>query len=141
MIVQRTTDVYCGLYDFAVTGGTIGSYDLQVPVPQNLIVTEFVFTCIDTLISGTLAATVSFDVIDIGVSPPSTFIGFFANARIIGTMTLNNVFCGIAATAQGQIGAGAVKLVSTYSIGMSIGVENITAGKIQFFARGISFDF
>ena len=71
MILQRTLDTYTGLYDFDTTGGAIGSYDLQVPIPKNAVIVEFIACSLIQPTSGG-AAVITFDIINNSVSPVVT---------------------------------------------------------------------
>jgi len=141
MILQRTTDTYVGMYDFAVTGGAVGSYDLQIPVPNNTVVTEFAVQ-LAVVPTGGVGATISFDRIQTDVSPNVTTVGLFIAATAlagfgaaVGTVTYGRYPGGAAPTFN------PFTMTMSISIGMSIAVAALTAGKIKIFMRGITFDF
>lgn len=136
--IQRNLDTYCGIYDFATSGGAVGAYNLQVTIPENAIILEF--GCIPTvpLASGTSTATISFDGINVNVNPFVTSFGLFLPTTIITALnTPPFAIMGISATgASGYTPRGA----SSTAIGMSIGVEALLGGQIVFWARCINFE-
>ena len=138
MILQRTIDTYAGLYKFAVTGGAIGSYDLQVPMPRNTAYVEFMVYS-NGLASATNTAQISFDAIVLDTNPNTVFVGSFLAATVITSINIGAPIFGTFGNTNmlnpSQLNS------ATLSIGMSISVEALTAGDIQFYMRGISFDF
>jgi len=137
MIIQRTRDVYTGMYDFAVSGGAIGSLDLQIPVPANSLIIEFVVRTVTVAASGG-AATISFDLINTSVSPVVTTVGALRAATVIaGNFDgANTIKAGIPQTVNT-----AIWVTNPFSIGISIAVAALTAGKITVTLRAISYDF
>jgi hypothetical protein len=136
MIIQRYVDTYVGMYDFAVSGGAVGSIDLQIPVPINFIVREFFVIPIGNPLGGA-GARISFDAIKTDVSPNVTLVGAFIPATLLASFItiVYGIFPG---------GAGVqspAKFVNCISIGMSISVNPLTAGKIQVVLSGNGFDF
>lgn len=144
MILQRTIDTVAGMYDFAVSGGAVGSYDLQVPIPKNVIVKNFVAWVI-TPLDGDVTSTVSFDAIATDVSPKTTAIGYYMGAQVIGGFAfVGAIICGggirVNATYVNGNGIPSNISLNNLSVGFSIGVLPVTAGKIGFFAEYVSFD-
>lgn len=137
MVIQRTRDVYTGMYDFAVSGGAIGTIDLQIPVPANSLIIEFVIRTITVPLSGG-AATISFDQVNTSVSPVVNTIGQFRAATVLAGNfdAVNLIKPGVQ---QGV--ATAIWITNSFSIGMSIAVAALTAGKIVVAMRVLSFDF
>jgi len=135
MIIQRTVDVYCGFYDFGVSGGAIGTIDLQVPIPQNTILTEFGVVVKTAPLSGGLA-TISFDTLLTSVSPNVLVVGALIPATAIAVFSLGAVVIGIV-DPTAPLNNGPFNL----SIAMSIAAFALTTGQLQFYAKGISFDF
>lgn len=153
MILQRTIDTYCGMYDFAVTGGAIGSYDLQVPIPQNSVIINFFAVAIIAPLSAG-AATISFDAIDNSVSPVVVGVGGLMPARAKTAFPVRLAVWGMSGgigefdaaystlntlTPYGKIlVTGQVQ--HTFSVGMSIGTAVLTAGKILFGCQCVTYD-
>lgn len=135
MQLKRTDILLAGFYDFDVTGGAVGSYDLQVVIPRFTVVTEFAVVVKDAVTSVGGMATISFDTIQIDVAPPIATVGALLVATLEGSFTLGAVVPGIDPTAPVFLGG------FTFSVGMSIAVEDILTGKLQFYARGVQFDF
>lgn len=144
MIIQRTKDTFCGYYDFNVTGGAVGAYDLQIPVYQNAIIYIYGVVVTAPLTSATSLATISFDVIDTSVSPQVTFTGALYGAAGITTFYNTGQYAsyGIApgSSTAGIIGIGE-KFGNAFSVGMSIGTEPLLSGAIQIFMECILLDF
>jgi hypothetical protein len=136
MILQRTVDTYTGYYDFAVTGGAVGSYDLQVPIPVHTCITEFVVIVKQGFTSAANLATISFDVIVTDVIP---------NITVVGRFMFPTVAFGLIPTYSdfywGSLINTPITNAKTVSVGFSIGVEDLLTGQMQFLARGTSFDF
>ena len=130
MIISRYLDTFVGMYDFATTGGAVGSYDLQIPLPKNSFINEVWVLPIILPTSAANLATVSFDIIDTSVSPPTTTIGGYLGATVVGGMSLNVAIGGLAA----------FYLLTGTSIGMSIGVEPLLTGRLIVFVRATGFD-
>lgn len=156
MIIQRNIDTYCGLYDFAVTGGAIGSYDLQIPIPQNFVIEEFYAVALIAPTSG-VGQMISFDAINTSVSPNATIIGQFMPATLVvggltfvpfvpmygvsgGLQELNIDFANVNALIPSTRFAPSIMTVFNMSIGMSISGAPLFAGKIIVAARGTAFD-
>ena len=137
MILQRTLDTVAGLYDFTTTGGAIGSYDLQIPLPDNAFIVEFMAYAIIMPVGG-LGATFSFDAIDTTVFPNTTNVGALIPASLLALFAFNAVVIGVN---PGGGGVTPYKALPNQSIGFSIGVAALTAGQIQFYCRYVSFDF
>lgn len=138
MILQRTIDTVAFLYDFATTGGAIGSYDLQVPVPLNCFKVEFMVFATIPPASATNAATISFDGINTSVFPNVAAVGSLLAATLVTAWAGNAVVVGINPSGSGDTPS---KDIVNISIGMSIGVEALTAGQLQGYLRFIGFDF
>jgi hypothetical protein len=138
MLLQRTIDTAAGYYDFASSGGAVGSMDLVVPVPLNVFLVEFMLYVVTAPTSATSAATISFDVIKTDVSPQVTEVGACFPATVITAMPAEDLKVGINPTNSGDT---PFKSLHNFSIGMSIGIEPLTAGQIQFYLRYIGFDF
>lgn len=143
MIIQRTWDIYVGYYDFNTTGGAIGSYDLLVPVPLNCVVHSFGAVCVTPLASAG-SATISFDAIYKQTTGIPN-IGFFCQAVAYTQLSATGaVYNGVqAAPNHGLNTAGNGGKILTYpvSVGMSIAGAALTAGQLQFYIMGITFDF
>jgi hypothetical protein len=139
MILQRTKDTYVGYYDFNVTGGAIGSYDLQVPIPVFYLPFTFTIVVVTPLASAG-AATISFDTINTSVFPATTAVGslLIATAYTSFTGAQNSWYGNLVPTANAS---GFAKETFAYSIGFSIGTAPLTAGSLQFVLEGVSFDF
>lgn len=144
MILQNNFQYASGLYDFSVSGGAIGPYDLNVPVPTNSALIEFVAWALVNPASGG-AATISFDIVEINQKPIVTFVGglmlatAYTRFAIVSTNDSNVVAgCWLA----NPLGAGNQSFYTNipFSIGMSIGGAPLTAGKIAFYVRAISFE-
>lgn len=138
MILQRTVDTYAGMYDFAVSGGAVGTIDLQVPIPTNSIITHFCTTVSSTVTSAG-ASLISFDIIITNASPVVVSVGTLAIAQTFANWAVtadvvNGIYPGNAANPVFNAG------IFSLSIGMSISVDPLTAGKIKFFATCVSFD-
>lgn len=137
MVIHRTRDYYAGMYDFAVSGGAIGSIDLVIPIPANSLVIEFGVRTVTTF-NGGGGATISFDIINTTVNPATTTVGGFRAATVLaGNFDGPNLIkAGIPQTI-----ATAIFIANNCSIGMSIAVAALTAGKVIVYAKAISFDF
>lgn len=137
MIIQRTIDTYTGFYDFAVSGGAIGTIDLQVPIPNNTAYIQFFSVNVQTPTSGG-AATISFDLLVNSIAVPVLLVGKFMAAGVLATFGVPNdiKFGTLPATATAPF-----KLVAAATIAMSIAVAPLTAGKLQFCVSCVSFDF
>jgi len=132
MIIQNGFQIYTGLYDFAVTGGAIGSYNLEIPVPSFAIIHEF-SVCCPVLPTSAGAATVSFDNYDLSVSPPVLFVGSLFAATLIAAWTsTSDVLVG---------GTEPFKSNVPFSVGISIGAFALTAGQFQITIRATLLDF
>lgn len=141
MIIQRFEDTYQGMYDFNVTGGAIGSYDLQVPIPINFSVLEFYFICSTDFSFGS-GSSVSFDVILKDVNPYVTEIGGLLPATAVNTFAAS-VNMGISPIPLSLVPVGYNPnfiTANSISIGMSISVAALTAGRIIVCIRGIGND-
>jgi|ERR1700722_7141155 len=140
MQLQRTLDTVAFLYDFATTGGAVGSYDLQVPVPINCFKVEFMVFATILPTSATSAATVSFDGIATDVSPNVPQIGSLLPATVITAWAFNAIVIGINPSGV-ALTVTPSKDNHSISIGMSIGVEPLLSGQLQGYLRYIGFDF
>ena len=163
MILQRTVDTYCGLYDFAVTGGAIGSYDLNIPIPINFALTRMYMIPLTSPGSATGAATISFDIINNSVAPIIAIIGGLMSATVvgIGDFGIGGIFFGtdgvdglqeffLATTMPSGPGVPVQVIPSMiglnagasfpFSVGLSIGIEPLLAGKMIIVVEGVSFD-
>lgn len=137
MLIQRNRDTFTGMYDFAVSGGAIGAQDLGIQIPQLSCVCEFAVRVITAPLSAG-ATTISFDLINNSVSPAVSTVGGLMAATGKASFTINTVLYGIF---PGGAGANAViHVANTFTIGMSIAVAALTAGKIIVFLRALSFD-
>ncbi len=140
MILQRTLDTYVGMYDFASTGGAIGSYDLQIPIPKNSCFVEFAAITTIPPTEALIGATISFDLIRTDVNRVTPIIGILLPATPIASFVPLGIIFGLF---PGQTGPGFIPFKSpfSFSIGMSIAADALTAGQIQVYMRCISFDF
>lgn len=147
MILQRTIDTYVGMYDFGVTGGAIGSYDLQVPIIANCIAVEFgVLALVNA--AGGAGATISFDYILQSFSPPIPILGLLFPATLATFFVGTVIGYGVSPAANlispnvqsFDLGAVAPGTGSPGSVGISIGTAPLTAGKLVFFLRVIQLD-
>lgn len=116
------------VYDFASDGGLIGTILLGATLPVNSRVTKFWYEVVDTLESLTDAATVT-----IGI-PTDDATG------LVGTIAISaggNVWDeGLHAGIQdGAVGNMSEKCTAARALTMTIAAEDLTAGKIVFFAE------
>lgn len=143
MILQRTVDTYAGMYDFAVSGGLQGSYNLQVPIPNNTAIVEFAAWALTAPTSATNAATISFDTIQTNVNPFITAVGGLKAAALVtayptfpGASTID--FTG--SSFPGPTSTRTFFVNYNFSIGMTIAIEDLLTGRIVFYLRAISYD-
>jgi hypothetical protein len=140
MQLQRSLDTFCGMYDFAVTGGAIGSYDLQVPIPKNNFLVEFAVIPLIFATSVTNSATISFDLLNLRTGV--LFVGYPFAAKVISTFPGFPVFTevGYFGVQPSDVIQAPTQFTDTRSIGISIGVEPLLSGKLLFMCRCCSFD-
>ncbi len=144
MLLQRNIDTYVGMYDFAVTGGAVGSYDLQVPIKGPCLLEIMAMTVVS--VTGGAGFTISFDAIvwTFGAGPTTVIGGLIAAAGtatygVLAVPSYGRYWGGALTNAPVYLGSSSVGGYSL-SIGMSIGVNALTAGKIKVFARTIGVD-
>lgn len=139
MILQRYQDTVTGQYDFAADGGAIGNIDLGVPIPINSLVYQVMFYVVTLPTSATNIGTISFGQMKTSVSPVSPVVGSLFAALIVSSWGAGTTKVGTN-TSGAPSGPFKNSLFST-SVMMSIAVEALTAGKIQFAVSYIGFDF
>jgi hypothetical protein len=125
-----------GQWDFAVSGGAIGTINLGVFIPKATTILMFQPQALE-LITGGVGATISFDLLQNGVASPVLSIG-----ALLGATPIADFLGGLVAPpfpAQGQLltgfvifGVAPLALNTEMQITMSIGVSPLTAGKIKF---------
>jgi hypothetical protein len=116
------------VYDFSVDGGTIGSISLGATLPDKARVVKFWYEVITTLTSSTDAATVAISI------PTDDVAGLVAATAISaeGNIWDTGLHSGIQDGAVANISE---KCTAARALTMTIAVENVTAGKIVFFAE------
>jgi hypothetical protein len=149
MILQRTLDTYCGMFDVRTSGGVVGAYDLQVPLPVNNTCVEFGVQVVRDAVGGA-GVTISFDLIITGVSPKVTSFGYFfaptlalpiagfmpgPRGNIMGIAPVPNTLL------ANQAGGNSASQANGASVGFSIGTADLTDGAFAFWCRCVAFDF
>lgn len=136
MIIQRSFQVITGYYDFAVSGGAIGTIDLQVPTPTNFMFTQFAIFLKTAPTDGIAdLATLSFDYIDKNNNTVS--VGTFMVATTCAALVAAGPIILTIPTVANTIGM----LADGGSVAMSIAVNPLTAGQIAFVMTGVQLDF
>ena len=115
-------------YDYAEHGGAISTIGLGVTLPDNAIVIRSWYEVITTLTSATDAATIA---IDIPTDDPGGIV-----AAIAISDASNPWDVGLhEATQDGTVANASVKTTSTRELSVTIGTEEVTAGKFVLFAE------
>lgn len=121
--LQASFKVQSGQYNFAASGGVVGTFQMGIFLPQNAIIQNFVVNAIVAPTSGG-AATISFGFID-NIAVVTNLTAYMV-ANAFGAFALNTPVRGV------DLFANPIKQLNPTQVVMAIGTANLTAGNLQF---------
>jgi len=121
--LQQSFKSQSGEYNFAQSGGVIGTFLMGVFLPENAIVYSFTANAIVAPNSGG-AATISYGFID-NIAVVTNLVAYMV-ANAFGAFVVNVPVQGV------NLFANPIKQVNPTEVVMAIGTANLTAGRLYF---------